>query len=50
MELRDELDTLYQAFCETLPRQLHSLARQLPYRLKLAPKPEMRWSQVLVTR
>jgi len=47
LKLRDELDSLYLAFCETLPGELRTLGRQLPFRLKLAPRPEMPWSQVL---
>src|SRR4051794_29289451 len=47
MNLRGELDALYLAFCETLPTELRLVGRQLPYCVKLAPKPDMPWSQVL---
>jgi hypothetical protein len=47
LNLRDELDALYLAFCATLPGELRTVAGQLPYRLKLAPRPQTPWSQVL---
>ena len=39
-------DALYAAFCATLPEPLHAVGRELPYRLKLAPRPEVPWSLV----
>ena len=47
MLLRQELDELYAAFCETLPQPLRVGARELPYRLGMAISPDVPWSQVL---
>ncbi len=47
MLLRQELDQLYAAFCETLPSPLQVGARELPYRLRMAISPEVPWSEVL---
>jgi hypothetical protein len=44
--LRQELDEIYAAFCETLPQELRIAAQQLPHRLKMAWAPSIPWSQV----
>jgi len=45
--LRQELDELFAAFCETLPQRLRAGARELPYRLQMAISPSVPWSEVL---
>jgi hypothetical protein len=47
VNLRDELDALYAAFCETLPNELRTCARELPFRLKMGPTRSTPWSRVL---
>jgi hypothetical protein len=39
-------DALYAAFCARLPDALHAVGRELPHRLKLAPRPGVPWSLV----
>jgi hypothetical protein len=41
-----DIDALYAAVVETLPAGLHSSARALPHALKLAPGPNVTWSEV----
>jgi hypothetical protein len=40
------IDALYSAVVETLPQELRDAASELPYRLRLAPGPNMPWSEV----
>jgi hypothetical protein len=46
LRLRCELDESYIAFCDALPLELRSAARDLPYRLRLANAPGVPFSQV----
>ena len=46
MQLRQELDEIYAAFCGTMPAELRAAARELPHRLRMAPTPSGRWSEV----
>jgi hypothetical protein len=46
VRLRQQLDELYAAFCETLPPDLRACAYELPYRLQLAAVASTPWSQV----
>lgn len=41
-----DIDALYAAAVETLPEELQAAARQLPFTLKLAPAPDINWSEV----
>src|SRR5258708_32125353 len=43
--LRQELDDLYARFCEHLPSELRACARDLPYRLRMAPGQGTPWSE-----
>jgi hypothetical protein len=44
--LRQELDDLYASFCDDLPEELRACARDLPFRLQLAPASGTPWSEV----
>jgi hypothetical protein len=44
--LRQDLDEIYTAFCETVPRHLRPIAQQLPYHLRMAAAPGVPWSEV----
>ena len=46
VQLRQELDELYDGFCDDLPLELRACARDLPYRLRMAPIPGTPWSEV----
>jgi hypothetical protein len=46
MNLHQELDVLYDAFCRTLPEELQPVGCDLPHALGLAPRPGIRWSEV----
>ena len=48
LQLRQELDELYAAFCATLPAELQPVARELPHRLRIAPAATVPWSKVFV--
>jgi hypothetical protein len=41
-----DIDALFGAVVETLPAELRSAARELPFRLRLAPGPNIPWSEV----
>lgn len=41
-----DIDTLYDAFCSSLPSQMQALGRSLACELKLAPTPDIPWSGV----
>jgi hypothetical protein len=41
-----DIDALFGAVVETLPAELRSAARELPFRLRLAPGPNILWSEV----
>jgi hypothetical protein len=41
-----QIDALYAAVVDSLPASLRRTARELPYLLKLAPSPELRFSEV----
>jgi hypothetical protein len=46
--LRQDLDEIYAAFCGTIPADLQSVARELPYRLRMADSPTVPWSAVFL--
>jgi hypothetical protein len=46
MDLKQETDLIYEAFCHTLPFGLQRQARELPFHLRLAPDRRSRWSDV----
>ena len=46
MTFHGQVDGMYTAFCHTLPAALREFGRTLPHRLKLAPVPDVPWSQV----
>jgi hypothetical protein len=41
-----DIDAFYGAVVETLPPELQGAARELPFRLRLAPGPNVSWSEV----
>jgi hypothetical protein len=43
---RELLDELYECFVATLPAELAPRARRLAYELRLAPEPDIPWSEV----
>src|SRR5262249_2315321 len=41
-----DIDALYEAFCERLPREARTVASELGFRLKLVPNTGIPWSEV----